>query len=95
MRIIYIIGVLIVIIFCFKISQLIIKRVSFNRWLLLLILPFIIAVPVLFFNEINTLGWLFIYFLITFNSILFFEKSRQMLENKEVKGVIYKSKEDN
>ncbi|MHB7913961.1 hypothetical protein ACYCKW_01450 [Staphylococcus haemolyticus] len=56
-------------------------------------MPFIIGIPTLIFDEINAFGWIIIYFLITFNSILFFEKSRQLLENKKIKGVIYKSEE--
>lgn len=71
--------------FCLKLSQLIIRKVAINRWLLLVTMPFIIAIPILIFDEINTFGWITIYFLITFNSILFFEKSRQLLENKKLK----------
>lgn len=90
MRLLYILGLLI---FCRKLSQLIIRKVAINRWLLLVIMPFIIGIPIMIFDEINTLGWTIIYFLIIFNSILFFEKSRQLLENKKIKGVIYKSEE--
>ncbi|PTK74599.1 hypothetical protein [Staphylococcus haemolyticus] len=93
MRLLYILSLLILLIFCLKLSQLIIKKVAINRWLLLVIMPFIIGIPTLIFDEINTFGWIIIYFLITFNSILFFEKSRQLLENKKIKGVIYKSEE--
>ena len=71
--------------FCRKLSQLIIRKVAINRWLLLVIMPFIIGIPIMIFDEINTLGWTIIYFLIIFNSILFFEKSRQLLENKKLK----------
>ncbi|WP_242450172.1 hypothetical protein [Staphylococcus borealis] len=71
----------------------IIKKVAINRWLLLIIMPFIIGIPVLIFDEINSFGWTVIYVLIIFNSILFFEQSRQLLENKKIKGVIYKSEE--
>ncbi|MCE0453880.1 hypothetical protein G7A37_00710 [Staphylococcus haemolyticus] len=93
MRLLYILSLLILLIFCLKLSQLIIKKVVINRWLLLVIMPFIIGIPILIFDEINEFGWIIIYFLITFNSILFFEKSRQLLENKKIKGVIYKSEE--
>ena len=93
MRLLYILSLLILLIFCLKLSQLIIKKVVINRWLLLVIMPFIIGIPIMIFDEINTLGWIIIYFLIIFNSILFFEKSRQLLENKKIKGVIYKSEE--
>lgn len=93
MRLLYILGLLILLVFCRKLSQLIIRKVAINRWLLLVTMPFIIAIPILIFDEINTFGWITIYFLITFNSILFFEKSRQLLENKKIKGVIYKSEE--
>lgn len=93
MRLLYILGLLILLVFCLKLSQLIIRKVAINRWLLLVTMPFIIAIPILIFDEINTFGWIIIYFLITFNSILFFEKSRQLLENKKIKGVIYKSEE--
>ncbi|MGX0194582.1 hypothetical protein HMPREF2994_02915 [Staphylococcus sp. HMSC068H08] len=93
MRLLYILSLLILLIFCLKLSQLIIKKVVINRWLLLVIMPFIIGIPILIFDEINKFGWIIIYFLITFNSILFFEKSRQLLENKKIKGVIYKSEE--
>ncbi|WP_340566463.1 hypothetical protein, partial [Staphylococcus aureus] len=86
-------GLLILLVFCRKLSQLIIRKVAINRWLLLVIMPFIIGIPIMIFDEINTLGWTIIYFLIIFNSILFFEKSRQLLENKKIKGVIYKSEE--
>lgn len=91
MRLLYILGLLILLVFCRKLSQLIIRKVAINRWLLLVIMPFIIGIPIMIFDEINTLGWTIIYFLIIFNSILFFEKSRQLLENKKIKGVIYKS----
>ncbi len=93
MRLLYILGLLILLVFCLKLSQLIIRKVAINRWLLLVTMPFIIAIPILIFDEINTFGWTIIYFLIIFNSILFFEKSRQLLENKKIKGVIYKSEE--
>lgn len=93
MRLLYILGLLILLVFCRKLSQLIIRKVAINRWLLLVIMPFIIGIPIMIFDEINTLGWTIIYFLIIFNSILFFEKSRQLLENKKNKGVIYKSEE--
>ena len=93
MRLLYILGLLILLVFCRKLSQLIIRKVAINRWLLLVIMPFIIGIPIMIFDEINTLGWTIIYFLIIFNSILFFEKSRQLLENKIIKGVIYKSEE--
>ena len=88
MRLLYILGLLILLVFCRKLSQLIIRKVAINRWLLLVIMPFIIGIPIMIFDEINTLGWTIIYFLIIFNSILFFEKSRQLLENKKIKGVI-------
>ena len=93
MRLLYILGLLILLVFCRKLSQLIIRKVAINRWLLLVIMPFIIGIPIMIFDEINTLGWTIIYFLIIFNSILFFEKSRQLVENKKIKGVIYKSEE--
>ena len=93
MRLLYILGLLILLVFCRKLSQLIIRKVAINRWLLLVIMPFIIGIPIMIFDEINTLGWTIIYFLIIFNSILFFEKSRQLLENKKIKGVIYNSEE--
>lgn len=93
MRLLYILGLLILLVFCRKLSQLIIRKVAINRWLLLVIMPFIIGIPIMIFDEINTFGWTIIYFLIIFNSILFFEKSRQLLENKKIKGVIYKSEE--
>lgn len=93
MRLLYILGLLILLVFCRKLSQLIIRKVAINRWLLLVIMPFIIGIPIMIFDEINTLRWTIIYFLIIFNSILFFEKSRQLLENKKIKGVIYKSEE--
>lgn len=93
MRLLYILGLLILLVFCRKLSQLIIRKVAINRWLLLVIMPFIIGIPIMIFDEINKLGWTIIYFLIIFNSILFFEKSRQLLENKKIKGVIYKSEE--
>lgn len=93
MRLLYILGLLILLVFCRKLSQLIIRKVAINRWLLLVIMPFIIGIPIMIFDEINTLGWTIIYFLIIFNSILFFEKSRQLLENKKIKDVIYKSEE--
>lgn len=85
MRLLYILGLLILLVFCRKLSQLIIRKVAINRWLLLVIMPFIIGIPIMIFDEINTLGWTIIYFLIIFNSILFFEKSRQLLENKKLK----------
>ena len=93
MRLLYILGLLILLVFCRKLSQLIIRKVAINRWLLLVIMPFIIGIPIMIFDEINTLGWTIIYLFIIFNSILFFEKSRQLLENKKIKGVIYKSEE--
>ena len=69
MRLLYILGLLILLVFCRKLSQLIIRKVAINRWLLLVIMPFIIGIPIMIFDEINTLGWTIIYFLIIFNRI--------------------------
>ncbi|MDM3980538.1 hypothetical protein, partial [Staphylococcus haemolyticus] len=62
MRLLYILGLLILLVFCRKLSQLIIRKVAINRWLLLVIMPFIIGIPIMIFDEINTLGWTIIYF---------------------------------
>ena len=82
MRLLYILGLLILLVFCRKLSQLIIRKVAINRWLLLVIMPFIIGIPIMIFDEINTLGWTIIYFLIIFNSILFLKNQDNYLKIK-------------
>lgn len=85
MRLLYILGLLILLVFCRKLSQLIIRKVAINRWLLLVIMPFIIGIPIMIFDEINTLGWTIIYFLIIFNSILFLKNQDNYLKIKKLK----------
>ena len=94
MRLIYLI-VLFLLIFCFyKIAHFIVNKFHFNRWLLLIGIPFIVVVPVVIFENINLFGWGIILLLLIFTSILFFEKSRVLIEHRQMRGIIYKSNKE-
>ncbi len=94
MRLIYLI-VLFLLIFCFyKIAHFIVNKFQFNRWLLLIVIPFIVVVPVFMFENINLFGWGIILLLLIFTSILFFEKSRVLIEHRQMRGIIYKSNKE-
>ncbi|MBZ8173171.1 hypothetical protein FOG26_08375 [Staphylococcus cohnii] len=94
MRLIYLI-VLFLLIFCFyKIAHFIVNKVHFNRWLLLISIPFIVVVPVFMFENINLFGWGIILLLLIFTSILFFEKSRVLIEHRQMRGIIYQSNKE-
>ncbi|RIL80770.1 hypothetical protein BUY39_02545 [Staphylococcus cohnii] len=94
MRLIYLI-VLFLLIFCFyKIAHFIVTKFQFNRWLLLIAIPFIVVIPVFMFENINLFGWGIILLLLIFTSILFFEKSRVLIEHRQMRGIIYKSNKE-
>ncbi|WP_400263987.1 hypothetical protein [Staphylococcus nepalensis] len=43
------------------------------------------------FEKINILGWGAMLFLLIFASILFFEKSRVLIDKRQMRGILYKS----
>ncbi|KKI63044.1 hypothetical protein UF66_1150 [Staphylococcus cohnii subsp. cohnii] len=61
---------------------------------MLIAIPFIVVVPVFMFENINLFGWGIILLLLIFTSILFFEKSRVLIEHRQMRGIIYKSNKE-
>ncbi|ATH58967.1 MULTISPECIES: hypothetical protein [Staphylococcus] len=90
-RFVYIILLFFLVFCCYKIAHFIVNKFNFNRWVLLVAIPFIIVVPVLIFEKINILGWGAMLFLLIFASILFFEKSRVLIDKRQMRGILYKS----
>ncbi|SHJ33571.1 hypothetical protein SAMN05444401_2813 [Clostridium amylolyticum] len=63
------------------------KRYKVNRWIIGFSSPFVILIPLLIFKELPIWAWTILLIIFSFMCIMFFEITRQMVENNEIKGV--------
>ena len=69
------------------------KRFKLNRWIIGSIAPFVVIIPSVLFKNINTMLWNLLLIIFSVMCIMFFEITRNKLENNEIKGVLnYKKK---
>lgn len=92
-KFIYIIFFIALVLGSVYITRALLKRFRINRWIIGFLAPFILIVPSIVFKEINTVVWNILIVIFCVLCIMFFEITRTLLENNEIKGVAkYKKK---
>ena len=86
-RVLYIIGFIAVLLISLRLTRVITKRYKVNRWILAFTSPFIILIPKIVFPGLPSWAWLILFMTFSFTCIMFFEITRIMVENNEIKGV--------
>ncbi|WP_027632805.1 hypothetical protein [Clostridium hydrogeniformans] len=69
-----------------------VKKIKINRWIIGGVSPLFLIVPKIIFGEIPSIIWGILLFLFIESVVMFFELSRMMIDNKQVKGLIDYSK---
>jgi hypothetical protein len=92
-KFIYIIFFIALVLGSVYITRVLLRRFRINRWIVGFLAPFILIVPSIVFKEINTVVWNILIVIFCVLCIMFFEITRTLLENNEIKGVAkYKKK---
>ncbi|MDF2880557.1 MAG: hypothetical protein K0R54_1114 [Clostridiaceae bacterium] len=91
-KLLYIIGLVLLILGSVFLTRITIKKFNINRWVIAVIAPFVIIIPLLIFKNINTIVWNILLLVFSVMCIMFFEMTRIKLEKKEIKGIIYNIK---
>ena len=69
-----------------------VKKIKINRWVIGCVGPLILIIPKLLFAQMPEFIWKILIFIFISSVIMFFELSRMMIENNEMKGIINYSK---
>ena len=92
-KFIYIIFFIALVLGSVYITRVLLRRFRINRWIVGFLAPFILILPSIVFKEINTVVWNVLIVIFCVLCIIFFEITRTLLENNEIKGVAkYKKK---
>lgn len=65
-----------------------VKKMKINRWIIGGTSPLFLIIPKIMFGEIPSIIWGILLFLFIGSVVMFFELSRIMIDNNEVKGLI-------
>lgn len=91
-KLLYIIGLVLLILGSVFLTKITIKKFNINRWIIAVIAPLILIIPLLIFKNINPIVWNILLLVFSVMCIMFFEMTRIKLEKKEIKGIIYNNK---
>ena len=86
-RLIYIVGLIAFLLLSLKLTRIITRRYKVNRWILAFASPFIILIPKIAFPRLHSWIYVILFMIFSFTCIMFFELTRMMVENNEIKGV--------
>lgn len=91
-KLLYIIGLVLLILGSVFLTRITIKKFNINRWIIAVIAPLVLIIPLLMFKNINPIVWNILLLVFSVMCIMFFEMTRIKLEKKEIKGIIYNNK---
>ena len=86
-RVLYIIGLIAFLLLSLWLTRIITRRYKVNRWILAFTSPFIILVPKIAFPGLPSVVSVILFMIFSFTCIMFFEITRMLVENNEIKGV--------
>ena len=86
-KVLYIIGLIVFLLISIKLTKIITKRFKINRWVLAFTSPLIILVPKIALPGLSSWVWIILFMIFSFTCIMFFEITRMMVEDNEIKGV--------
>lgn len=81
------IGLFLIVIGGVKLTHIIIGKFKVNRWIIGSIAPFILILPSLLFKNIHPVIWNILQILFCLMCIMFFEMTRILLESNKLKGI--------
>lgn len=87
-KLLYIAFLMTVLLVSVKFTHFLMKRIKLNRWLIGFSAFLILIVPNLLFDNIHPYIWYALSLIFAMLCIMFFEITRKMLENDEIKGII-------
>jgi hypothetical protein len=91
-KLLYIIGLVLLILGSVFLTRITIRKFNINRWIIAVIAPLVLIIPLLMFKDINPIVWNILLLVFSVMCIMFFEMTRIKLEKKEIKGIIYNNK---
>lgn len=91
-KLLYIIGLVLLILGSVFLTRITIRKFNINRWIIAVIAPLVLIIPLLMFKNINPIVWNILLLVFSVMCIMFFEMTRIKLEKKEIKGIIYNNK---
>lgn len=87
-KLFYIIFFIVLILGSVKFTNLLMKKIKLNRWIIGFSAFLVLIIPSFAFNKINPVIWNILLIVSSVLCIMFFEITRQMLEKEEYKGLV-------
>ncbi|MCY6371878.1 hypothetical protein OXH55_14625 [Clostridium ganghwense] len=87
-KLIFAIAMFAVVLVGVKLTHILVSKFKINRWVLAFISPLILIVPSIAFPSLNPIVWKILQIIFSLTCIMFFEITRMMIENNEIKGII-------
>lgn len=87
-KLIYILFLILLVLFSIKLTNYITKKIRVNRWIVGFLAFLVLIIPRIVFENISPSVWNALLIISAVLCMMFFEITRQMLENEEYIGII-------
>lgn len=87
-KLIYILFCLALVLGSVYFTRVLLKRYKLNRWIIGFIAPLVLIIPSVLFKNINTILANLLSIIFSVMCIMFFEITRNKLENNKLKGIV-------
>ena len=84
LKLIYILGCIALVLGSVRFTKFITKRFKLNRWIIGGMAPLVLIIPSILLKNMNTVLWNLLSIVFCVMCIMFFEITRDKLENKEI-----------
>lgn len=91
-KMLYVVLLIVIVLASVKFTKAMMKKFKLNRWIIGSVAPFVLIIPSLLFDKIHPVVWNILSIIFSVMCIMFFEISRNLLEEGKYKGVIKYSK---
>lgn len=88
-KLLYVAFLILLLLASVALTRFLLKKVKLNRWIIGGAAPLVLIVPSIIFENMSTLAWNILSAVFAMMCIMFFEITRLMLENNQLKGVVY------
>lgn len=87
-KLIYIVFLIILLLASVTFTRFLLRRFNLNRWVIGGTAPLVLIIPSLLFDNLSTFAWNVLSAIFAAMCIMFFEITRLMLENNNLKGTL-------
>lgn len=77
--------IIILVLINIRLVKIVRQNFNWNRWIVALVGPLFIILPLIFFENISAFLWIIFLFIFMFSNIYFFESTREMVEKGKIK----------